>query len=66
MIQYVNAVIYSRISSKSERQDTERQINGLIKYSQRMEYLVFYSGVIFKRTYSKKLFTIVSVKIKKA
>ena len=34
----INAVIYSRVSSESERQDTERQTNELIDYAHRMGY----------------------------
>ena len=34
----INAVIYSRVSSESERQDTERQTNELIDYARRMGY----------------------------
>ena len=34
----INAVIYSRVSSESERQDTERQTSELIDYAHRMGY----------------------------
>ena len=36
----INAVIYSRVSSESERQDTERQTNELIDYAHRMGYTI--------------------------
>lgn len=36
----INAVIYSRVSSESERQDTERQTNELMDYAHRMGYTI--------------------------
>lgn len=36
----INAVIYSRVSSESERQDTQRQTSELIEYAKRMGYSV--------------------------
>ena len=36
----INAVIYSRVSSDSERQDTERQTNELKDYAHRMGYKI--------------------------
>lgn len=36
----IHAVIYSRVSSESERQDTERQTNELKDYAHRMGYTV--------------------------
>ena len=36
----IHAEIYSRVSSESERQDTERQTNELIEYAHRMGYTV--------------------------
>ena len=36
----INAVIYSRVSSDSERQDTERQTNELRDYAHRMGYII--------------------------
>lgn len=36
----IKAVIYSRVSSESERQDTERQTNELIEYANRMGYTI--------------------------
>jgi DNA invertase Pin-like site-specific DNA recombinase len=36
----INAVIYSRVSSESDRQDTERQTNELMDYAHRMGYTI--------------------------
>ena len=36
----INAVIYSRVSSESERQDTERQTEELKDYADRMGYTI--------------------------
>jgi DNA invertase Pin-like site-specific DNA recombinase len=36
----LNAVIYSRVSSESERQDTQRQTSELVEYAQRMRYTI--------------------------
>ena len=34
----IKAVIYSRVSSEGNRQDTERQTNELIEYANKMGY----------------------------
>ena len=36
----INAIIYSRVSSESERQDTQRQTSELKEYANRMGYNV--------------------------
>ena len=57
----INAVIYSRVSSESERQDTERQTKELITYAQRVGYNVveIYEEKVsgFKKNEDRPVFT---------
>jgi len=57
----IHAVIYSRVSSESERQDTERQTNELIDYAHRMGYTVvdIYEEKVsgFKKNEQRPVFT---------
>ncbi|MHA7864860.1 recombinase family protein [Flagellimonas marinaquae] len=57
----IHAVIYSRVSSESERQDTKRQTNELIDYAHRMGYTVvdIYEEKVsgFKKNEQRPVFT---------
>jgi DNA invertase Pin-like site-specific DNA recombinase len=57
----INAVIYSRVSSESERQDTERQTTELKQYASRMGYNIVevYEEKIsgFKKNEQRPVFT---------
>lgn len=57
----IHAVIYSRVSSESERQDTERQTNELKDYAHRMGYKIIdvYEEKVsgFKKNEQRPVFT---------
>ena len=57
----INAVIYSRVSSESERQDTQRQTTELKQYASRMGYNIVevYEEKVsgFKKNEQRPVFT---------
>ena len=67
----IHAVIYSRVSSESERQDTERQTNELKDYAHRMGYKIIdvYEEKVsgFKKNEQRPVFTkmLEDIRIKK-